>query len=87
MNTCDALIVSEIVFQNILTDLSPEEAVALMSGLVFQQKNVSPQLELVPENLRYVCDVYIQRVFFCSRINIICIHFSISENNDRLWNN
>jgi antiviral helicase SKI2 len=52
VNTCDALIVSELVFENVLTDLPPDEAVALLSALVFQQKNTPEQLELVPESLR-----------------------------------
>ncbi len=52
VSTCDALIVTELVFENVLTELPPDEAVALLSALVFQQKNVVPQLDLVPESLR-----------------------------------
>lgn len=54
VSTCDALIVTELVFENVLTDLPPEQAVALLSALVFQQKNTPEQLELVPESLRQV---------------------------------
>ena len=54
VNTCEALILSEIIFENILDGLTPAESVALLSALVFQQKNVEPQLELCSENLRNV---------------------------------
>ena len=39
------LIITELVFHNILTELQPTEIAALLSCLVFQQKNASaPQL-------------------------------------------
>ncbi|XP_020373916.1 helicase SKI2W [Rhincodon typus] len=42
------LIVTEMVFENVLTDLQPEEIVALLSCLVFQQKTqVEPELNEV----------------------------------------
>ncbi|GCC33681.1 hypothetical protein chiPu_0012151 [Chiloscyllium punctatum] len=42
------LIVTEMVFENVLTDLRPEEIVALLSCLVFQQKTqVEPELNEV----------------------------------------
>ncbi|XP_078422703.1 superkiller complex protein 2 isoform X2 [Cetorhinus maximus] len=42
------LIVTEMVFENVLTDLHPEEIVALLSCLVFQQKTqVEPELNEV----------------------------------------
>ncbi|PIA54426.1 hypothetical protein AQUCO_00900760v1 [Aquilegia coerulea] len=41
MNSGEELISTECLFENQLEDLEPEEAVALMSALVFQQKNTS----------------------------------------------
>ena len=41
MNSGEELICTECLFENQLDDLEPEEAVALMSAFVFQQKNVS----------------------------------------------
>ncbi|XP_067829841.1 helicase SKI2W, partial [Heptranchias perlo] len=42
------LIVTEMVFENVLTDLQPEEIVALLSCMVFQQKTqVEPELNKV----------------------------------------
>ncbi|XP_078061704.1 superkiller complex protein 2-like, partial [Mustelus asterias] len=42
------LIVTEMVFENVLTDLHPEEIVALLSCLVFQQKTqVEPEINEV----------------------------------------
>ncbi|KAF8396881.1 hypothetical protein HHK36_018516 [Tetracentron sinense] len=43
MNSGEELISTECLFENQLDDLEPEEAVALMSALVFQQKNTSEQ--------------------------------------------
>lgn len=44
MNTCDELLASEILYQNILDPLNPPEAAAVLSALVFQEKTdeVSP---------------------------------------------
>lgn len=41
MNSGEELICTECLFENQLDDLEPEEAVALMSAFVFQQKNTS----------------------------------------------
>ncbi|KAJ0987857.1 hypothetical protein J5N97_006213 [Dioscorea zingiberensis] len=41
MNSGEELICTECLFDNQLDDLEPEEAVALMSAFVFQQKNTS----------------------------------------------
>jgi antiviral helicase SKI2 len=36
MNTCDELIATEMVFNNILEPLNPPETAAVLSALVFQ---------------------------------------------------
>jgi len=41
MNSGEELICAECLFENQLDELEPEEAVAIMSALVFQQKNAS----------------------------------------------
>ncbi|KAK9168229.1 hypothetical protein Syun_000369 [Stephania yunnanensis] len=41
MNSGEELLCTECLFENQLDDLEPEEAVALMSAFVFQQKNAS----------------------------------------------
>ena len=53
------LIITELVFHNVLTELQPAEIAALLSCLVFQQKNASepqmtPVLEKVGGLLTYV---------------------------------
>ena len=53
------LIITELVFHNVLTELQPAEIAALLSCLVFQQKNASepqmtPVLEKVVVLLTYV---------------------------------
>jgi antiviral helicase SKI2 len=49
VNTCDELVLTELVFENVLEPLSCEEAVALLSAFVFQQRtDDAPELN---ENL------------------------------------
>ncbi|KAL0370825.1 UNVERIFIED_CONTAM: DExH-box ATP-dependent RNA helicase DExH11 [Sesamum angustifolium] len=56
MNSGEELICTECLFENQLNDLEPEEAVAIMSAFVFQQKNTSepsltPKLSQAKERL------------------------------------
>ncbi|KAF3333981.1 helicase SKI2W isoform X1 [Carex littledalei] len=56
MNSGEELICTECLFENQLDDLEPEEAVAVMSALVFQQNNTSepsltPKLSLAIKRL------------------------------------
>ncbi len=45
INTADELILTELIFENVLTSLEPEEICALLSSLVFQGKSsVEPSL-------------------------------------------
>ncbi|GAB5366303.1 hypothetical protein AAMO2058_001132300, partial [Amorphochlora amoebiformis] len=45
IGTCDCLIVTELIFENVLDDLDGPEAVALLSALVFKRRtDVEPQL-------------------------------------------
>jgi antiviral helicase SKI2 len=39
--TGDELVGTEIIFAGVLADIPPEEAVALLASLVFQEKNAS----------------------------------------------
>ncbi|KAK6163790.1 hypothetical protein DH2020_000654 [Rehmannia glutinosa] len=48
MNSGEELICTECLFENQLNDLEPEEAVAIMSAFVFQQKNAS-ETSLTPK--------------------------------------
>ncbi|KAL3625768.1 Antiviral helicase ski2 [Castilleja foliolosa] len=48
MNSGEELICTECLFENQLNDLEPEEAVAIMSAFVFQQKNTS-EISLTPK--------------------------------------
>ncbi|XP_078446524.1 RNA helicase, ATP-dependent, SK12/DOB1 protein [Wolffia australiana] len=53
MNSGEELICAECLFENQLEDLPPEEAVALMSALVFQQRNAPARLT---PSLAAACD-------------------------------
>lgn len=72
VNTCDALILSELLFNNVLDDLSPAESVALLSTLVFQQKNVEAQLDIVPEKLRLSCAKVVSIVQNIAKVQVQC---------------
>ena len=55
VQTCESLILTEILFENILENLTAAEAAALLSCLIFQQKEVEPRLDLVPPLLHAAC--------------------------------
>ncbi|XP_049848749.1 uncharacterized protein LOC126316695 [Schistocerca gregaria] len=38
LNSCDELVATELIFDNVLTDLTPAETAAILSSLVFEQK-------------------------------------------------
>lgn len=45
INTCDSLLATELIFENVILELEPPEAVALFSSLVFQRRvDTEPQL-------------------------------------------
>jgi antiviral helicase SKI2 len=43
INTCEELIATELIFENVLEPLNPPEAVAILSALVFQEKGHEPE--------------------------------------------
>jgi len=56
VNTCEELIVTEMVFEGILNDLDPTEIVAALSALVYQQKSNDDDFDIeVPESLLNCC--------------------------------
>lgn len=56
VNTCEELIVTEMVFEGILNDLDPAEIVAALSALVYQQKSSDDDFDIeVPESLLNCC--------------------------------
>ena len=56
VNTCEELIVTEMVFEGILNDLDPTEIVAALSALVYQQKSSDDEFDIeVPESLLNCC--------------------------------
>jgi antiviral helicase SKI2 len=58
VNTCEELIVTELVFEGVLNDLEPTEIVAALSALVYQQKSSDDdELDMeVPESLLSCCE-------------------------------
>ena len=44
INSGDELVATEMIFAGVLTELEPEEAVALLSALVFQARRALPML-------------------------------------------
>ena len=57
------LIITELVFHNVLTELQPAEIAALLSCLVFQQKNASSP-QLTPVLVRLVLDSFVMYSLF-----------------------
>mmetsp|Transcript_11541 Transcript_11541/g.24465 ORF Transcript_11541/g.24465 Transcript_11541/m.24465 type:complete len:491 (+) Transcript_11541:1-1473(+) len=56
VNTCEELIVTEMVFEGILNELDPTEIVAALSALVYQQKSTDDDFDIeVPESLLNCC--------------------------------
>ena len=56
VNTCEELIVTEMVFEGILNELEPPEIVAALSSLVFQQKSDDDDFDMeIPESLLNCC--------------------------------
>ena len=56
VNTCDELIVTELVFEGVLNDLDPAEIVAALSALVYQEKNSDNDVDMeLPEQLITCC--------------------------------
>jgi len=57
VNTCDELIVTELVFEGVLNDLHPSEIVAALSSLIFQEKNDDGwSSEDLPDTLVTCCE-------------------------------
>eukprot|EP00268_Persea_americana_P042641 TRINITY_DN4268_c1_g4_i1.p1 TRINITY_DN4268_c1_g4~~TRINITY_DN4268_c1_g4_i1.p1 ORF type:complete len:387 (+),score=105.36 TRINITY_DN4268_c1_g4_i1:704-1864(+) len=77
MNSGEELICTECLFENQLDDLEPAEAVALMSALVFQQKNTSEQ-SLTPKLALAKQRLYETAV----RLGELQAHFKVAVNPD-----
>lgn len=56
VNTCEELIATEMVFEGILNDLAPEEIVAVLSALVYQEKKDETLGVELPERLVKCCE-------------------------------
>ena len=57
VNTCESLIVTEMVFEGLLNDLEPEEIAAVLSALVFQDKKTDEEFDAeMPERLINCCE-------------------------------
>lgn len=60
INTCDSLILTELIFENHLSSLEPEEILSVLSCLIFQEKNaddpiLNDKLLEAKKNLDNVC--------------------------------
>jgi len=83
VTTCDEMIITELVFENVFTPMEPAEIVALLSSLVFQQKNtttprLTPRLEAGVETMKQAA-AFVARtqVCACTRLRahaLACMH-------------
>ena len=56
VNTCESLIVTEMIFEGMLNELEPTEIVALLSALLFQEKSDEDLDSELPQRLVTSCD-------------------------------
>ncbi|KAL3794566.1 hypothetical protein HJC23_008022 [Cyclotella cryptica] len=56
VNTCESLIVTEMVFEGMLSELEPTEIVALLSALLFQEKSDEELDSELPQRLVSSCE-------------------------------
>uniref|UniRef100_M4BTY6 Helicase SKI2W n=1 Tax=Hyaloperonospora arabidopsidis (strain Emoy2) TaxID=559515 RepID=M4BTY6_HYAAE len=61
INMCDELVLTEMIFENVLASLEPEEIVAVLSVLIFQEKSQSeptltPTLESTRELVKNIAE-------------------------------
>mmetsp|Transcript_23886 Transcript_23886/g.68608 ORF Transcript_23886/g.68608 Transcript_23886/m.68608 type:complete len:1498 (-) Transcript_23886:33-4526(-) len=57
VNTCEELVVTEMVFEGVLNDLEPAEIVAALSALIFQEKSADSELDSeLPDSLVLCCE-------------------------------
>jgi antiviral helicase SKI2 len=56
VNTCEELIVTEMVFEGVLNDMEPEEIVAVLSSLVYQEKKDEELSAELPPRLVHCCE-------------------------------
>ncbi len=56
VNTCDSLIVTELIFENVLVGLTPPEMVSLLSCLIFREKDADPPV--LTERLKKVSHLH-----------------------------
>eukprot|EP01105_Mastigella_eilhardi_P015871 TRINITY_DN3632_c0_g1_i2.p1 TRINITY_DN3632_c0_g1~~TRINITY_DN3632_c0_g1_i2.p1 ORF type:complete len:879 (-),score=193.80 TRINITY_DN3632_c0_g1_i2:52-2688(-) len=59
INTVDSLIATELIFDNVITELDPTEMVALLSVLVFQEKNTDSTNFDFPPRLQPIADALV----------------------------
>lgn len=59
INTCDSLIVTELIFENVFVGLKPEEVVSLLSCLIFHEKDADPPV--LTERLKKVMRIEVRR--------------------------
>lgn len=61
INTCEEIVLTEMIFENVLASLEPEEIVAVLSALIFQEKSQSeptltPRLEVARDTVKKIAE-------------------------------
>lgn len=61
INTCEEVVLTEMIFENVLANLEPEEIVAVLSALIFQEKSQSeptltPRLEAARDTVKKIAE-------------------------------
>ncbi|EXX52311.1 Ski2p [Rhizophagus irregularis DAOM 197198w] len=79
INSADELIVTELIFENVLADYEAEEIVALLSCFIFQEKNKS----VAPPNLTPRLKKGLKTIYdIACRVDNVQLEFGISPSED-----
>ncbi len=76
INSGDELVATEMIFAGVLTELTPEEAVALLSALVFQVQPCSCPFALhLTLSGSSVIDICTNQKYACSKAKSLQVNF------------
>jgi antiviral helicase SKI2 len=72
INTCESLIIVEMLMHNAFADLTPHEIVALLSCLICQEKNMDEELSALPERLQGSVDELYNTATALAHLQLTC---------------
>jgi antiviral helicase SKI2 len=77
LNSCDCLMVTELIFDNFLTPLAPEEIICVLSSFVCQEKNVATSEEEEEQKLQFIRVAEQRLVSLATRLGELQVKYGI----------